>query len=111
MLSEKAPMTLSELLGSLDISPSEAETLLREAKIPPGREELTAPDLARVDTALARICSRLPGKDYRRADGADRAGSAEVGSYDLFHRKTGEHLALKTFGELLRWSESTYGWT
>ena len=105
-------MKLAEILEILDISPGEAESLIREAKIPTTREELTVPELVRIDIALERTCYKLAGRDWRRADGADRQqfGTTEIGDFDLFHRKTGQHQSLASFGQLLRWSEAEYGW-
>lgn len=111
MLDVQNPMTLEQVLQILDISAHEAEPFMRDWKIPVGRETLAVSDLTRVNTAVERICHQLAGRDWRRADGADREKSlTEVGPYDLFHRKSGLHQALKTFGQLLRWSESEYGW-
>ncbi|MBS2036866.1 hypothetical protein JST97_17880 [bacterium] len=112
MLSIKAPMALEEVLRLLDINQKEAEDLFREAKIPASHEQFSAPDLARLDIALERVCHKLAGRDWRRADGADRQefGSSEISDYELFHRKTGQRQVLKTFGELLRWAEGEYGW-
>ena len=112
MLNADAPRSLQEVLTVLDISPGEAEPLMREAKIPADRPELATHDLVRVDVAVERICHKMAGRDWRRADGADRQqyGSEEVGAYDLFHRKTGQRQSLQTFGQLLRWAEAEYGW-
>lgn len=103
-------MALSDVLSELDLSLEEAESLLREAKITRRSEDLTAPDLARIDVALQRLTSRLAGRDYRSPDGADRQQATEIGPFDLFHRQTGQHIVLKSFGDLVRWSESEYGW-
>jgi hypothetical protein len=105
-------MDLQDVYRVLDLSPDEAAPLIREAGIPGDRERLAVTDLVRMDTALERICHKLAGRDWRRADGADRQqhGVDEISPYDLFHRKTGERRNLKTFGQLLRWAESEYGW-
>lgn len=105
-------MTKAEVLKTLDLSPSEAESLFREAKTPPEKEELTVAELTRLDVVIPRMVHVLVGRDWRRADGADREANAQngAGSFDIFHRKTGQRQALATFGDLLRWSESEYGW-
>ena len=105
------PISRQEVLNSLDLSEKEAESLFRDAKLPADKEQFTVPELTRLDLALARAVHTLVGRDWRRADGADRESSAgDAGSFDLFHRKTGQRQPLATFGELLRWSESEYGW-
>lgn len=102
----------NELLTILDTDEGEAESLLREARIPAERERLTSPDLLRLEAAIERFCHRLVGRDWRRADGADRETVAptELGRFDLFHRKSQQHKSLETFGQLLRWAETEYGW-
>lgn len=104
-------MTKTEVLKTLDLSESEAESLFREAKTPAEKEELTVAELTRLDVVIPRMVHVLVGRDYRRADGADREAAGQgAGSFDIFHKKTGQRQALATFGELLRWSESEYGW-
>lgn len=111
-MSTKATVPTEDILKKLDINQAEAEDLFREAKIPAGLEQFGAPELARLDIALERVCHKLAGRDWRRADGADRLefGSTEISEYELFHRKTGQRQVLNTFGELLRWAEGEYGW-
>ena len=112
MFSSRESMAFQSVVAELDLEPAEVEMLMREAKIPAGKEVLTPPELARVDIAVERVCHRLAGREWRRADGADREqlDASQLGAFDLFHRRTGERLNLKTFGQLLRWAESEYGW-
>lgn len=105
-------MTKAEVLKTLDLSESEAESLFREAKTPAEKEELTVAELTRLDVVIPRMVHVLVGRDWRRADGADREANDQNGggNFDIFHRKTGQRQPLATFGDLLRWSESEYGW-
>ncbi|MBT9587158.1 hypothetical protein IV102_27695 [bacterium] len=104
--------TLEEVLGQLGLSHDEASSLLREARAPHDAEELTTHQLARVDQTVSRMIGSLAGQDWRRPDGVDRGPDNvnQVGTYDLFHKKTGEHKKFDTFGDLLRWSVAEYGW-
>ena len=105
-------ITREEVLKVLDLNESEAESLFRDAKLPADKEEFTIAELTRLDVVIPRMVHVLVGRDWRRADGADREANAQngPGSFDIFHRKTGQRQPLATFGELLRWSESEYGW-
>ena len=106
------PMPVEEVLRILDVSREEAAILFREAKTPADKPELTVAEIARIEQALPRLASALAGRDWRRADGADRGENNEnsVGRFDVFHKTTGEHKPMATFGDLVRWSESEYGW-
>lgn len=109
-MSQESP-TLEETLADLGLSPQEAHSLLWSARIPSDRVSLEAHEVKRLEQSVSALAARLIGRDWRRADGADRSASPEpLGQYDLFHKQTGQHLPLQTFGDLLRWSEAEYGW-
>jgi hypothetical protein len=106
------PATLEEVLCQLGLSLEEAASLLREARAPHDASELTTHQLARLDQTVSRMIGSLAGQDWRRPDGVDRGPDNvnQIGTYDLFHRKTGEHKKFGSFGDLLRWSVAEYGW-
>ncbi|MBN9415272.1 hypothetical protein ABS71_05505 [bacterium SCN 62-11] len=60
MIDASAPMALHEVLGRLDLTPGEAEGLLRDAKIPADREQLAIADLTRVNVAWSVSATSWP---------------------------------------------------
>ncbi len=105
-------MKLEEMLEQLGLTSEEAVHLLQEAKTPNELLELNTVQLNRIDQTVSRMVGNLAGQDWRRADGADRGPENvnQIGPYDVFNKKSGEHRKFGTFGDLLRWSLAEYGW-
>lgn len=98
---------LESVLAEIGLTPAEAAPLLWEARIAQDITQLDQVAANRLQEVISRRATQLAGRDWRRADGADGAG---LGKYDLFHKRSGQHQRLETFGDLLRWSEQEYGW-
>ena len=105
-------MKLDEMLLQLGLAPEEAVHLMQEAKTPNELLELNSVQLNRIDQTVGRMVGNLAGQDWRRADGADRGPDNvnQIGPFDVFNKKTGEHRKFETFGDLLRRSLAEYGW-
>ena len=106
------PLSYEEVLEQLGLSPEESGRVLWDSKPILDRTHWTSEQLVRLEDVLSKIVTRMAGRDWRRADGADRGpdNPDKLGPYDLFHRRTQELRRFACFGDLFRWSEAEYGW-
>lgn len=105
-------LSFEALIGQLGLSPEESLRVIWDSKPVLDKPLWTCEQLTRLEDILSKLVTQFAGRDWRRADGADRGqdNPDNLGPYDLFHRRTGECRKLGTFGDLFRWSEGEYGW-
>lgn len=111
-LKSNEPLSYEEVLEKLGLSPEESRRVIWDSKPILDKTVWTSDQLTRLEDVLSKIVTRMAGRDWRRADAADRGqdNPEKLGPYDLFHRRTEELRRFSSFGDLFRWSESEYGW-
>lgn len=112
LLKSNEPLSFEALIEQLGLSPEESRRVTWDSKPILDKTVWNSDQLNRLEDMLSKLVTRFAGRDWRRADAADRGtdNPNNLGPYDLFHRRTGELRKFATFGDLWRWSESEYGW-